>query len=216
LDYSISYIGIQVKKYVIRVYLAVILLPITACSLATPLPVELAQQQVHAAWLADRHTVWEIDWPNTPVAGSVTVECWQAQDRYRYEVLETPAPALLGEVLIYDGTTAWRYNRLNPESSLQPTEPVLSPVTDVFALIGGLLNQSPVQATVDTDTVLFKPAQKLNLIFENGDTLTAWLDEPTGTILLRVEFSSGNNSGTLTAHQSEILVSPTDRLFTAP
>ena len=87
------------------------------------------------SWQARQHIIWEIDWPAIPIAGSLTVETWRADDRYRFEILEAPAAALVGEVLVFDGQVSWRYNRFDPPPSFTPTTPSLSPVSDAFAII---------------------------------------------------------------------------------
>jgi hypothetical protein len=193
--------------------LVILVLATAACSRETPLPAEPVRQQVQAAWLADRHTTWEIDWPNAPVGGPLTVESWQAENRYRYEILETAAPALLGEVLVFDGAQAWRYNWLTPDTPPQQTPPQLSPVTDAFESVSALLNQPPVRANIQADTVLLKPARKVTLTFENGDTLVAWFDAPTQSMLLQLIFNVGEQQGRLIARHSEPLVTPDKRLF---
>ena len=68
-----------------------------------PIEPETARHTAALAWQTSRHTVWELDWPNAPVGGPVTVETWQAGNRYRYEILEAAAPALVGQALAFDG-----------------------------------------------------------------------------------------------------------------
>jgi hypothetical protein len=88
-----------------------------------PVSPATAQAALVEAWAADQHTVWEIDWPDAPVGGPLTVETWRAGSGYRYEILESTAPALVGEILIFDGQTAWQYNRFDDPLSRKVMNP---------------------------------------------------------------------------------------------
>ncbi len=175
-----------------------------------------AQSRLTGAWQTDRHTVWEIDWPDAPVGGPVTVETWQAGARYRYEILESTAPALVGQVLVFDGHRAWRYDRFQTQPALpqSASPPLLSPVTDAFAVIDRLLITSPASAVQQQTTILdYGPVQKIELTFEQGDTLTFWL-EPENGFPVRIIFLANGSRAELHARQVEPLVDPPAKLFT--
>ena len=185
---------------------------VTACAPAKTVEPETARQTATLAWQTDRQTVWELDWPNAPLGGSLTVETWQAGRRYRYEILEAAAPALVGQSLAFDGQNGWLYNRLNPPKTFAPTRPTLSPVTDAYGVINHLLDTPPQSATQETAAVNAAPAQKISLTYATGDSLAVWLDEKTG-LPLKVTFSAGRQQATLLARSVEKLVNPPPELF---
>jgi hypothetical protein len=185
---------------------------VTACAPAQSLSPDLARQRLLKAWQADQHIVWELDWPNAPIGGPLTVETWRAGTRYRFEILEAASPALIGEALVFDGQHAWRYNRFNPPLTFNPVSPSLSPVSDAFIIIDQLLNTSPEMAVQETAQVNFKPAQKIVVTFINGDTLALWQDTETG-LPVQVIISAKGQQVALKARHSEPLPNPPDGLF---
>jgi hypothetical protein len=190
-----------------------ILVVLSACISTRSMPPEAARQTIKQAWDADRHIIWEIDWPAAPLAGAVTVEIWRLGPRYRYEILESAAPALVGQTLVFDGQHAWRYNRLEPLSTLEPVPAVLSPVTDAFGLADNFLARSPVRATREEFVQLkHGPAQKIELRMENDDRLTVWLDQATG-LPARLTISVEGEPVTLQARTLEPLIDPPPALF---
>lgn len=191
----------------------IIIIAASACNPAKPMEVETAQAALLDAWQADQHIVWELDWPDAPVGGPLTVATWRAGPRYRLEILEAVTPDLVGQTLIFDGATAWRYQRFDsPPAAPQPTEAQLSPVTDAFAVITRLLATTPASATEETIQFEREPAKKITLTFTGGDTLTLWRDETTG-LPVRLSFVSGQQQITLRARSFERLSTPAEELF---
>jgi hypothetical protein len=140
------------------------------------------------------------------------VEVWRSGDRYRLEILEAATPSLIGETLIVSGETAWRYNRFDPPARFLPTSPILSPVTDLLALVDQLL-QTPVvtaeQETVQTDYSL---ARKIRLTFDNGNSLVLGQDLAVGLPVRLVIWVNGQQI-LLEARHTEPLPHPPERLF---
>lgn len=185
----------------------------TACAAPAPVNPAVAQQAAIAAWQANRHNVWELEWQAAPVNGPIVVESWQAGNRYRHEILEASAPALLGQTLVFDGQTAWQYNRLFPPDSFEPApRPGLSPVTEAFALVERLIHTPAQSASQTSAQVNHRPAQQINLTYANGDTLTLWQELETG-LPLKVEFVTNGQPGRLTARLAEPLATPPNALF---
>lgn len=181
-----------------------------------PIEPEAARTILDEAWQAPRHVVWELEWPAAPLGGPLTVESWRAGDRYRFEILEATAPALVGQTLVSDGSTVWRYNRLAVKPAPIPAKPRLSPVTDALATIDRLLAAAPVRATRRRAAPLnHGPAWEIELILENEDHLTMWVDGETG-LPVRIIFSVGGKRATLQARRLERLVQPAEGLFAPP
>jgi hypothetical protein len=191
---------------------------LSACASPQPISLATAQATLMEAWSADQHTIWEINWPAAPLGGSLAVETWRAGPRYRYEILEAPAPALIGETLVFDGQTAWRYNRFDDpplSSHLQReeiAEPALSPVSDAFALVNRLMTTPPEAATQEAVQLNHRPAQKITMTFANGDQLALWREEQTG-LPIQIIFKVGTQHATLQARSFERLVNPPEGLF---
>ncbi len=194
------------------VSLAFILAIMVACATVQPIDTGAAQQKINTARHQNQHTVWEIDWPNNPAGGLITAETWQAAGRYRYEILESTAPALIGETLVFDGQTAWQYNRLDPPEAFAPAPETLSPVTDAFLIIARLLAREAVSATQQPVYVNSIPVTQITLTFKNGDSLNLWQDEKTG-LPVQVEFAAGDQQGKLKARSFEPLLNPPPELF---
>ncbi len=185
---------------------------LVGCTSIQPLnPVE-AQNQLQAIWQADKHMVWELDWPVVPLGGSVTIESWQADDRYRFEILESPAPALRGETLVFNGQTAWQYNRLTPPAEFTPATAQLSPITEALAIIEQLLAQTPQTARQETAQINFNPAHKITVTYPNGDSLALWQNTETG-LLSRLVFVVNDQQGKLNIRYTEPLSKPSAKLF---
>ncbi len=185
-----------------------------ACTPAQPLNPDQAPQSILNVWQANQHTVWELDWPNAPLVGTLTIETWRADNRYRFEILETPAPALVGEILVFDGQQAWRYNRFNPPSIFIPTAPALSPVSDAFTIVDQLLNTKPEKAVEEIVQINSKPAQKILLTFTTGDILTLWQNTEI-ELPVQVACSINGQQATMKARSVEPLVNPPLELFGA-
>ena len=184
----------------------------SACTAPGPISTKAAQAALTKVWQIDQHIVWEIEWPAAPVGGSLTVETWRAGQRYRFEILESTAPDLVGQTLIFDGQTAWRTNRFESEPPPSPSPPLLSPVSDAFAMINKLSAASPETAAQEVVQLPTGPAQKITVTFDTGNSLTLWRDEATG-LPMRVFFGMGEQKATLRARSFEPLLNPPEGLF---
>jgi hypothetical protein len=202
-------------EYYYTLILAFFLILLTSCTAAQSLAPDQAQTIVADAWQTDQHGVWVLDWPAAPVGGPVTVETWRAKDSFRYEILEAVAPALIGEMLVFNGQTAWNYNRFDSAPPLVLDPPRLSPISDAFTVIDRLITTQPQSATQETVQTIHGPAQKVSLTYTNGDQLAVWQDDKT-QLPVKVVFSVSGQQATLNARDFEPLVNPSDRLFTIP
>ena len=196
----------------IAVFINFVFFAVTACAASQPVTPDLAQQILSDTWHTDQHVVWELDWPAAPVAGPLTVETWRAGNRYRFEILEAAAPALIGETLVFDGQQAWRYNRFDPPASFIPAPAILSPVSEAFLFIDTRLDILPKTATQQAARVNLGPAKKFSITYPNGDRLILWRDEASG-LPARIEFASDKHQITLNARHAEPLLDPPDELF---
>jgi hypothetical protein len=203
------------RRYYFKSILTIFLVLLTSCAPTKSLPPDEAQSILAAAWQTDQHVVWVLDWPAVPVGGPVTVEIWRAGGSIRYEILETVAPALIGETLVFNGQTAWHYNRFDSDLPVALDLPRLSPVSDVVAVVDRLIATTPQLAGWETSQTVHGPAQKINLTYANGDQLTLWQDDET-KLPVRIVFSMNGQQATLDARDSEPLVSPSSALFTVP
>jgi hypothetical protein len=186
---------------------------LAACGAAPqPLNPTEAQALMTAAWHVPHHIIWELDWPAAPTGGPITVEVWQDIPRYRYELLEAVAPALVGQTLTFDDHRAWFYNRLEPKPPVRLSEPALSPVSDAFTLIDRLLTATPQAATTEMVQLPSGPAQKITTTFANGDSLSLWR-EPSFGLPVRVELVWQGQPLTLQARSFVPLINPPTALF---
>ena len=186
---------------------------LTGCASEQPVDPNVAQDMIATAWHSDQHTIWEIDWPAVPIGDPVTVETWHAGQRYRFEILESSAPALVGQTLVFDGQTGWCYNRFEASPPEAASLRVLSPVSDAFEVINRLTATPPITATRQKSAALnHGPAQKIGLTFENGDNLTVWIDKETG-LPVRLIFRVEGNQANLKARYVEPLANPPEGLF---
>jgi hypothetical protein len=184
-----------------------------ACSTAQTVEPAAAQSALATAWHKPHHTVWTIDWPAAPGGGALTVESWRASDRYRFEILEATAPALVGQTLIFDGQKSWRGDRFEPGSVRLAAEPWLSPVSEAFAVVDRLLACPATAATEQASSLLNHGlARKISVRCSNSDTLTMWLDQATG-LPLRIQFSIQGDQADLQARYLEPLLQPPAGLF---
>jgi hypothetical protein len=187
-------------------------LSLTACARPQPISPEQARIRVSESWRADQHAIWTLDWPAAPTTGPLTVEIWRSGDRYRIEVLEAAAPALIGEILVVNGETAWRYNRFQPSPLIPVTSPGLSPVTDLFHLIDKLLQTPVIAAEQEALQLNYNPAQKIRLTFSDGNELQFWQEEETG-LPVRLILLTGGQQLELEVRQVEPLPDPVEGLF---
>lgn len=204
--------GLPRGKFLILI--SILVLGLAACSTPQAIDPQQAQAALTRAWQTDRHAVWEIDWPAAPTGGPVTVETWQATDRYRYEILESTAPELVGQMLFFDGQQAWLDDRFDLEPAQSILPPHLSPVSEAFAMIDRLLASSPVRAASQKTSILnHGPVQKTELTYPNGGRLVFWL-EPEQKLPVRIVFSADGDQARLDARHIELLLDPRSGLFT--
>jgi hypothetical protein len=195
------------------VLVSVLIAGLAACSTPQAIDPQPARAGLARAWQTDRHAVWEIDWPAAPTGGPVTAETWQAANRYRYEILESTAPELVGQMLIFDGRQAWRDDRFDLEPAQPLSPPHLSPATEAFAMIDRLLARSPTGATSQETSILnYRQVQKIELTYINGDRLVFWL-EPEQKLPVRILFSVDGDQARLDARHIELLPDPPPGLF---
>lgn len=185
----------------------------TGCAAEQQLDPSAAQAAIAAAWRSPQHTVWQIDWPAAPTGGRLTVETWRANGRYRFEILESTAPALVGQTLIFDGQNAWRGNRFEADALQIVSAPLLAPVSETFEVIDRLLACPATAATEQAGSTLNHGlAQIMGLSCANGDSLVMWLDQATG-LPVRVKFSLKGNQADLQARYLEPMLQPPAGLF---
>lgn len=187
-------------------------LTLSGCTTPEPIGAQAAQAALMHAWQADQHVVWELEWPAAPVGGLLTVESWRAGQRYRFEILESSAPNLVGQILIFDGQTGWRYNRFDLERPPSSSSPSLPPVSDAFAIIARLTESAPELASQETVQHARGSTQKITVLFNPADSLTVWRDEATG-LPVRVIFVVAGQQATLRARSFEPLPNPPEGLF---
>lgn len=164
------------------------------------------------AWQQDQHIVWEIEWAAMPLGGPLTVESWRVGERYRFEILEVTAPALVGETLVVDGPNAWRYNRFEPTSLTRVSPPWLAPVSELFMLIEQSLSRLPQTARQQLVQVDQAPAQQISLIFSQDEQLIFWIDQAT-RLPIRIFLATDGSEIRLQARSYEPLVDPPAGLF---
>ncbi len=188
---------------------------LTACGAAQPvLPTE-AQARVQSAWRADMHGVWELQWRQMPLDGSVVFEGWMTMARahQRLEILEAPSPALVGLVYVNDGSAAVIFNRL--ERYILPVHGdgslPFSPITDVLTLIDRVLAQTPQTVSVQKDGLLVR----YTFGWADGQSAQIWLDEQSARIA-RVEIRTADDAVTLAARTVSPLKDEPPALFAVP
>ena len=199
----------------VRISTFVLLLQISliACA-ATEEAVDAAgaRAAVIDAWQQGQHTVWAIEWAAMPSGGPVTVETWRVNNRYRFEILEAGAPAMIGETLIFDGQRAWQYNHFTVTSPKTVATPWLSPISDVLVIVEQLLAQTPQAVSRTPVGISSGPAQKLRFQFAEEKILTVWLDDQMG-LPVRLHLKTDRGEITMTARSYEPLIAPPAGLF---
>lgn len=174
------------------------------CSRSQSVDPAAAQRVLADAWSAPQHTVWEIEWSAIPLSAPLTVESWRSGSRYRFEILEATAPALVGQAVMFDGEQGWQYNRFEPAASLTSTVTGLSPVSDVFDAIARRLEEKPETAVEKMEPVDSVSVRKVTLTFTNGDHLSMWIAAESG-LPLRVEIDIGGQLALLQARRTTAL-----------
>lgn len=196
-----------------RISTFTLLLILAACATgAKSIDPEMAQTRLNRAWQQPQHVVWEIEGAALPLGGALTVETWRAGPRYRFEILESSAPALIGEMLIVDGTSAWQYNRFTATATRPVVTPWLSPMSDLVALVEQRLQHSPLAASQRFRQLSGGPGQEIELRFAGGDGLAMTLDEASG-LPVRLHLVTGPTTFTLTARTFAPLPNPPAELF---
>jgi hypothetical protein len=186
---------------------------IVGCASGQNIAPNLAQEQIKRAWHKNQHAVWELDWPAAPLGGPLTVELWRAGEHYRYEILESAAPALVGQTLVFDGQSGWRYSRFQFSPLEKTSYPRLSPVTDAFETIDRLVDIPLMSAARQADIILeYGLTEKMTLTFENGDRLAVWID-PKTELPVRLTFQVSGSQATLKARRIEPLNDFSEALF---
>jgi outer membrane lipoprotein-sorting protein len=205
---------LKVKNYfkLRRLVLSGAILLLASCAAAVSTEPGPAQNIVRQAWLADQHTVWDIDWPNAPVGGPVTAEIWQAGPRRRIEILEAPAPALIGQTLVTDGVSFRQFNRLAVEPSPPITTTQLAPVTPLINLINRLLAQPAQSASTQVGLINDVPVRQYSLIFADTQQLSLWLNEQTG-LPLQLALVDGRQQAKIRVRSVEPFPDPPPELF---
>lgn len=191
-----------------------LLISLSACATSEVIDSAAAQAQVQESWAAGQHITWEIEWPDAPIGGPVTVETWRSKGRYRFEILESPAPALVGEMLIFDGHTGWLVHRFEAQAQapVSLASPILSPISEVMTIIEELLATSPAATTRESTQLNQHPAHKFILTYAGGRTLTFWRDDETG-LPVRLLVEGEGQPLTLKARSFERLPQPMEGLF---
>ena len=207
--------------------LQLIFIGVIACQAPYSIEPEMAQRQLQKAWELNQHAVWEIDWPNAPVGGTVVVEYWQFDNQYRFEILEATSARLVGEILISNGNSTWRYNRFKFDMAVQTLELTdfghmdkptrqLSPVTDLFSMIGRLLRRSTtLSAQQQLTSTLSGSSKKIELLFADQTRLVFWLDLETN-LPLQVKLITGYETILIKAQSDKPLIHPLYGLFSRP
>jgi hypothetical protein len=171
---------------------------------------------LQAAWQRDQHVIWEVDWPEAPLAGPLVVEAWQSGPRRRYEILEATTPSLIGDALVTDGETAWFFNRFEAGLSAVPAaEARFSPLADALALVSRQLAESAGSSEDRGREVLpTGAARHWRLIYDEQTLLDLWLDEQS-RLIARVRFRSETADFRLLARHIEPLTEIPPGLFQA-
>lgn len=200
-------------------FVLLILFLMTGCAAGShsgSLPPAIARQTIRTAWQTEQHAVWQLEWPNAPLNGNLTVEVWRNETSQRLEILEAPAPGLWGQTLVFDGHTAWLFNRFEAVPPVIRPDAHLAPVTDAFNLIERLLNSPAQRATSEPVTILqHGSTQKITLFFNNDEQLTFWL-LPNHNLPVRIVLTSKTNQFTLKATHVEKMITPLPGLFKPP
>ncbi len=200
---------VQMKTIVSSLIMMITLL--TACGASSPVT-DAEWQSMGMAWRRGTHGVWELQWSRPPLAAPIVFEAWLTENRtqQRLEILEAPAPSLVGLAYVNDGSTAVIYNRL--EAAVPPVTGdaalPFSPVTDALARVDRLLADAPPTATLRRDGAL----ARYEFQTAAGDSAAVWVDETCGC-LLRVTIRSDAETFTLAARSVTPLGTPIPRLF---
>ena len=188
------------------------LLLLTACGAAQTVSPAEAQSRVRAAWGADTHGVWALQWRQMPLGGSVVFEAWTAGRARRFEILEAPSPALVGLVYVNDGSAAVIFNRLEESVPLVRGDGSLpfSPVTDALAAVDLLLAQSPQTVSARAEGSI----TRYTFGWADGQSAKIWLDEQSARVV-RLEIHTAADDITLAARSVSPLKDIPAGLFAA-
>lgn len=175
---------------------------------------EVVLAELRAAWQRDQHAVWEMEWPGAPLAGPMAVEVWLSGPRRRFEMLESGAPALVGETLVSDGRTAWLFNRFaDGVTEVGAEEARFSPLSDALLIISAHLAREPRSVRALGEASLpTGPAHRWRLIYPEGTTLDLWLEDETG-LISAMKLAGPGGDFSLTARLIEPLDEVPEGLF---
>lgn len=200
---------VQMKTIISSLIMMIALL--TACGASSPVT-DAEGQSMRMAWRRGTHGVWELQWNQMPLAAPVVFEAWLTENRaqQRLEILEAPAPSLVGLAYVNDGAVAVIYNRLEatvPPVSGNATLP-FSPVTNALARVDRLLADAPPAVTRQRDGAV----ARYEFPTASGGAAAVWVDE-TCDCLLRVTIRSDAETFTLAARSVTPLGTPIPHLF---
>jgi len=181
---------------------SVVLVAAAGCGANVSLPdVDGLVARTQQAWSDNWHAVWQVEWDDAPVRGSLVAEMWHANDgRVRIETLEAPASALNGLILVNDGETSWLYDarrdaghdasygRLEAESAEPARIPLASDALDAIDWLFLKMDDATL-AVSGRDILESGVAIRLNIALPNGDRALLWVHDETG-LPSRVELHS--------------------------
>ncbi|RME41887.1 MAG: hypothetical protein D6796_15200, partial [Caldilineae bacterium] len=99
------------------------LLWLAACVASPAADPVAVQEQAQSAWQTGWHGTWDLAWEEAPLAGPVLFEAWRAEGGrlLRLEILDAPAPQLVGQTCLRRDDAVTRYNRLDPSPPVSPS-----------------------------------------------------------------------------------------------
>lgn len=183
-----------------------LLISLIACAGPSVAPAE-AQRQAAQAWAQAQHATFTLTWPQSPLSGPIVFEAWFTANRQqrRFEILQAPAPNLVGLVYISNGVSAGYANRLTPIPPVTGADTLpFSPLSDVLAVVDHLLAQPAQSARQSAHTVA--------LIYPAGEKLTLTLNPQTG-LITQIALSNSDQAFTLVAQSPEPLAQTPPNLF---
>lgn len=203
----------QSVKFVLSVTVSV-LATLSGCAATEPADPAMAQSTAQQAWQQAQHGIWELNWEQMPLSGPVIFEAWIAEERTqrRFEILEAPAPDLVGLVYVSDGERAQITNRLEPIAPvIGPASLPFSPVSDAFEAVT-LFPVNPVQSAQQQRR---GSESVVEFIFTDvaGQTMSIRLDTRTN-LIIKVELTGPDVNLTLNSRSLEPLSDPHPDLFT--
>ena len=188
--------GLKILKLLCLIFLFITF----GCSQEQRLDPKTAQMMMTQSWSIPHHAVWEVEWSAVPLSAPLVVEIWRSGPRHRFEILEAPASALVGQVFVFDGEQGWQYNRFDSATSLTAGITTFSPITDAFTTIDQLLAMTPQTATQTVEYINSEPAQKITLTFAKGNSLVLWRQVET-ELPIQIQIVTNGQKGLLKTRQ---------------